>query len=504
MKLLRAGVSVIVLAGSTLAPCQNTFIVQFDSVQAGRDASGRSVMEIDSGLLVFAWQRSSDGTELMRSAVYKLGPDGSFLDRVEIGTGDPASSGFGNFDPVARSTDGDFVSAITHTYGYEYAIELSRFNGVGELMESVPVLFSPGTDSTVLVARQTRATVDGGHVLCGASDAPGATAEALLVKVSADGTVQWQHTYGAGGQTFDAISVAPYLDGGYVLAGYRLPANLTNLGWVIRTDSEGNELWRRFFGNDGGGWGAVRITADSCILTFSSYGESGWPFGWRQHLLTKWNAEGQIVWQTRSNYYSNVTAYDLEVLPDQSIIGVGTFSTVIGLTKYSAGGDSLWCRFLRVFDNLGGHSAYDVELASDGGFLLTGEASQAAGDPHPGLQTIFVIKTDSFGCVVPGCQNVGVEEYVIDLQEHLHISPNPASDLVNVLLELPEGGVVHGQAQVQLVDASGSMVLEEKVQQNFNQLRTTLDVSALPSGTYYLHLRDGKRWLAGGKVVVQR
>ena len=64
--------------------------------------------------------------------------------------------------------------------------------------------------------------------------------------------------------------------------------------------------------------------------------------------------------------------------------------------------------------------------------------------------------------------------------------------------------MVHGQAQVQLVDASGSMVLEEKVQQNFNQLRTTLDVSALPSGTYYLHLRDGKRWLAGGKVVVQR
>ena len=91
----------------------------------------------------------------------------------------------------------------------------------------------------------------------------------------------------------------------------------------------------------------------------------------------------------------------------------------------------------------------------------------------------------------------------MDLQEHLHISPNPASDLVNVLLELPEGGEVQGQTQVQLLDASGSMVLAEKVQQNFNQLRAALDVSTLPAGTYYLHLRDGKRWLAGNKVVVQ-
>ncbi|MBX7130587.1 MAG: T9SS type A sorting domain-containing protein, partial [Flavobacteriales bacterium] len=138
------------------------------------------------------------------------------------------------------------------------------------------------------------------------------------------------------------------------------------------------------------------------------------------------------------------------------------------------------------------------------GFLLTGQVTQmSAGNPHPGQETIFVIKTDSLGCVVPGCQNVGVQEFTIDLQEHLVVSPNPANDQVNVLLTLPETGEVEGQASVLLLDASGRTVLEQPVQRNLNQLRTTVDVSTLPAGMYYLHLRDAKRWLAGSKVVVE-
>jgi hypothetical protein len=288
-----------------------------------------------------------------------------------------------------------------------------------------------------------------------------------------------------------------------VLAGYRLPGNLTDLGFLIRTDSAGNELWRRHFGEESGGWGAVRVASDGGIITFSSYSELNWPSSWRQHLLTKWNADGDIVWQTRTNYGYNVTAYDLEILPDQSIVTSGPYSWWAQLAKYSPAGDSLWARRYHVFDNALVHLGYDVEPTSDGGFVLTGGASQNVGDPTPGLETIFIIKTDSLGCVIPGCQNVGVEEYVMDLQKHVRVSPNPASDVVTVTLDLPEGGEVQGAVQAQLLDATGRLVLAQEVQQNMNQLRAALDVSALPAGTYYLHLRDAKRWLAGSKVVVE-
>jgi len=486
------------------APCQSTFIVHLDLEQAGYDGFGQSIVETDSGLLVFSQQVSNDGTGHMRCIVHSFEEDGSYVGRLELGSGLPYDSRFGLFDPVADIGDQQFAATVLHHDYYDALIKMVRFNASGETVSVDTIMQSDPSDSLLFGPNQLRAAFDGGYVFCGVKDPPNGYAKAWLVKLDSSGVVQWQQEYGHSDQLYEAVSVAPYPDGGYVLAGYRLPANLVNLGWVIRTDSEGNELWRRFFGNDGGGWGAVRVAADGSIVTYADYGEEDWPWGWRQNLLSKWSADGDLVWQTRANYLSPVTAYDLEVLADQTIIGVGTYGQRIGLTKYSAGGDSLWCRVLMVFDNGGGHNAYDVEPASDGGFLLTGAAIQDAGDPTPGLETIFVIKTDSFGCVVPGCQNVGVEEYVMDLQEHLRISPNPASDQLSLSLELPQGGAVEGQVQVQLLDARGRLVLEQRVQQNLNQLRGSMNVSALPAGIYYLHLRDGRRWLAGGKVVVER
>ena len=83
------------------------------------------------------------------------------------------------------------------------------------------------------------------------------------------------------------------------------------------------------------------------------------------------------------------------------------------------------------------------------------------------------------------------------------VAPNPARDLVNVALDLGEGIEVSGQVRALLLDATGRVVLEQPVQQNVNKLSASVDVSALSGGTYYLHLRDAKRWLAGSKVVVE-
>ena len=493
----------MVLAGSTFAPCQNTFIVQMDTVQAGYDASGRSIMETDSGYVLFGMQRSDDGTDRYRCAVYDLDPYGAYQSRYEVGSGDPTGSYFGLFDPVSRTADGGFASAINHSNGYGYAIDIVRFDAQGEMGASTNIMFSTPNDSIVVGTRQMRQTSDGGFVFCGFRDPPDSYAKAILVKLDSTGALQWEQDYTTAGQAYEAISVAQYTDGGYVLAGYRLPGNLNGLGFVIRTDSAGNELWRRHFGGHSGGWGAVRVASDGGIITFSSYSETDWPWDWRQYLLTKWDASGNIVWQMRSHYFFQVTAYDLEILPDQSIVTVGTYSWLSELAKYSAEGDSLWSRHLNVFNNLGNHLTYDVEPTTDGGFVLTGEAFQTLEDPHPNQETIFVIKTDSLGCVVPGCQNTGVQEYVMDLQNLLHVSPNPASDIVQVSLDLPECGEVLGTPRIQLLDVQGRLVLEQTIQQNLNQLRATLDVSTLPAGIYYLHLRDAKRWLAGSTVIVE-
>ena len=149
------------------------------------------------------------------------------------------------------------------------------------------------------------------------------------------------------------------------------------------------------------------------------------------------------------------------------------------------------------------HYMYDVRPTADGGFITTGEATEGLNDPYPGLTAIGGFKTDSLGCVVPGCQYVGVQEYLLDLNEHLNVSPNPASENVHVQLHLPEGFEPEGKVRVLLMDTQGRIVHEQQATRNLDRMTSDVDVRSLATGTYFVHLADAKRWLAGSKVVVE-
>jgi len=105
--------------------------------------------------------------------------------------------------------------------------------------------------------------------------------------------------------------------------------------------------------------------------------------------------------------------------------------------------------------------------------------------------------------VVPGCQNIGTQVYELELHDKLVLAPNPAHDKVRFELPLPDGYPLVGTAQAILLDAQGKEVLRHTIGNSGLGLNGNLDVSGLPSGMYYLHLRDGQKWLAGGKVVVE-
>src|SRR5262249_38877963 len=78
-------------------------------------------------------------------------------------------------------------------------------------------------------------------------------ADAWAVKVAADGTKQWENSYGTSGTDWFQ-SGQQTVDGGYILAGGST-AGLDNHGsvdyWVVKTDAPGNILWARSFGGSG-------------------------------------------------------------------------------------------------------------------------------------------------------------------------------------------------------------------------------------------------------------
>jgi hypothetical protein len=491
---------ILALAGSTSASGQGGFIVHFDSVQAGRNGRGTAIREVPSGYILFTSQFSQQFPTRKHVHVRSLDEFGRLTVEHIYRIGENRDFEIGYIDAVADNVGGQFAAALAEDITYAGETWLYRFDSAGDTLERKFLMTFPPQDSIVHAIRQTKATNDGGLVLCGFFARPGLTVPAFMVRVNSGGDTLWTKYLGQEDHAYDATGVQEYLDGGFLLTGYR-NGSAWNKSFLIRTDPEGNQIWRRLYGGVAGQNGAVRIAADGGILTWSLYREPGWELDWNQMMLTKWSPSGSILWQRKvhKNYF--VTTQDMEILPDGSIVGAATILNAAALVKFSPEGDSLWTREYTLFGSL--HGFYDVQATSDGGFVCTGAAFSFP-PSDPGIQTsqvIWVVKTDSLGCVVPGCNTVGVEEYLMDLNEHLRVWPNPVATGAPLTLafEPPHEFTPNGPLRIVVLDALGKQVHAERVQVGTCQLANL----PLATGLYHLHLTDNTRWLAGANFVVE-
>jgi hypothetical protein len=159
----------------------------------------------------------------------------------------------------------------------------------------------------------------------------------MLIKTDSNGNKVWDKTFG-GEDSDEGNSVQQTVDGGYIITG--LTASFGNLYgdvWLIKTDKDGNETWKRIFGG-----------------------------GFR--------ADGYFVEQTSDGGYI-ITGYGEK----------DTVSDTVWLIKTDSMGNKVWDR------TFVGSLGTEVHQTSDGGYIITG-----FGNGKNTLQ-IFLIKTDSNG-----------------------------------------------------------------------------------------------------------
>lgn len=145
---------------------------------------------------------------------------------------------------------------------------------------------------------QIRPTSDGGYIGAGWGRSFGVGSDAVyLVKLSETGSVQWLKSFGGSLQD-RGYSVCQQNDGGYVVAGRTtsFESSIFDNMYIIRTDSNGDTLWTRVYGEFGiqrSSW--IENTSDGGLITTGNI-TLGFGFGFGNMMLIKLNSAGDALW----------------------------------------------------------------------------------------------------------------------------------------------------------------------------------------------------------------
>ena len=283
--------------------------------------------------------------------------------------------------------------------------------------------------------RHAERTPDGGYILVGYTESylPGQSGypAVWMLKTDSNGDSLWSRTYGNGYLTSWSESVQQTFDGGYLIAAARYPDSVDmEMGWLIKTDANGDTMWTRHFPDfmltsllqlrEGGFLIAgAAINGPSCyriaVEFLSAYGDSVWyrdyfvglassaremvelengdilltgiiDYSGREPdlIVFRLTSNGDSLWQRQVDGLGWDHPADLCLTQDSGCVVVGYTSgpggveTVPWLTKLSLNGDILW------------NTTYDLEYTdmastirplSDGGFIMAGWTYDCSPNP---------------------------------------------------------------------------------------------------------------------------
>lgn len=215
--------------------------------------------------------------------------------------------------------------------------------------------------------------------------------------------IDWQKSYG-GTNDDRAYSVQETKDGGYILAGssfsrdgdlkgnYTDPNGPPKSGWVVKLSPNGTIQWNKSYGGSAENIiYAIQQTSDGGYIAVGStnakdgYREDDFP----NHWVLKLNSTGAIQWQKAFGWSGHDRAQSVQQTADGGYIIAGyAYMPSIGLglpkgdfdycvTKLNANGDYEW---LKAYGGSGYDKAFSVQQAKDGGYIVAGSSNSKDGD----------------------------------------------------------------------------------------------------------------------------
>jgi len=347
-----------------------------------------------------------------------------------------------------------------------------------------------------------------------------------LLNCNSLGEVNWV-------QQYDSVALVFFMDrnaaGENLITGAirNPPGNNVSDHVVFKTDADGNEMWKYFYGSPGSeAYSANVFTHDGHVMSISII-NAGITFARGPIRLQKIQDNGtsyevvdEVLHDEDNAVYREYRVNGLKQVSDNNYVSYGSGFLPYDETlpdvperafvfKFDNNLDSLWARWYGVWNTEinSENFFFDMVEGPDSCLYLTGAAERGFGDLY-GLSHLWVVKLDKHGCLEPGCHLIEEDSanhvtQIIGLQNSLKVFPNPVRDRFTLEINLPPEFSPPSGSVLKLLDINGREVKQIKLN-NMSQSHTEkIDVSDIPAGTYTLHWMNTGLWYDSVKVVVE-
>lgn len=386
-------------------------------------------------------------------------------------------------------------------------IHIIKFNLNLDTISTKTVMYGTGNEAAVDNLKSS----DGNIVIFGQNCTQGIPIQDcnyFLMKLDSNLNVLWTNSYTYGSTYFEnPTAFVETEDKGFLLFGYTgkyISQNDLIRNWyLVKTDSVGNKQWQKIYNlNDfQSGFGITKALDGNYLLSGSVETIITGGVKETQGWLMKISPTGDKIWEKiygseRRDYFRQAI-----VNVDSSIVVMG-YQTSERLTvndadawlvKFDKNGNKIWDRFYNNYSPLRHEHpsdlVYKMEITEDKGFIMVGWSDNP--DLLNPTQDVWLLKVDSFGCLVPGCQGVGIDGKRISTEEVI-IFPNPAVDHINLK---------HREKikYYQILDAQAKVVQKGSYSEEGIQLNVEL-----AKGAYLLHVEFESGTQGFGKLLLHR